>query len=278
MALIWVFLIPIVFAIILHPEYIGLRESRISGITFSGSVWNIGVMVFGSFLWLIFSQYNEFTRVNKLISIISVMLFVSSGLFGLSRTLIVMMIASIGYYIIRRSKNKNWVFIVFSVAVTFGLFITIESSLWDEILYRFGDSTAGVSNVRLLLWPGYLTNLNEFWIIGAPIGSIYRYYWNITYGARNFLPHSSIINFFVRFGIIAVIGYLSILIQYFFGLSNSSSALKNKRIILQSGCIAYVSLAFINQTGYQESIFWITFGLVFALIKIENNQVREVNK
>jgi hypothetical protein len=278
MALMWVFLIPTIITLIFHPEFIGQRESSISGLIFGGGLWNIGVIGFGSFSWLIFAQLNEFKRINKIILIISVVLFISSGLFGLSRTLIVMMVVSIGYYLIKRKKNKNWLFVVVSIAVIFGLFCLVESSVWDEILGRLTDATSGTSNVRLLLWTGYLGNIKEYWLLGAPIGSVYRYYKGVTYATHNYLPHSAIINFLCRFGIIAVMGYISILFQYFFGVNNSTSASRRKRIILQSGCIAYMALAFINQTGYEESIFWITFGLIFALIKIENKLVGDIRK
>ena len=270
MAMVWVFLIPIIFTLILYPEYIGERESFISEMNFAGGLWNIGVVAFGSFSWLLLAQRKELSRGNRLIALLAVILFICCGVFGLSRTLIVMLIMSYGYYILNIRKDSRWLFIVVVSIVFAGLFLTLQPSLWDEMVVRFTDSTAGLENVRVLLWANYLSGIDEYWLIGAPEGSVYRYFSGLTYATHNYLPHSSIINFWCRFGVLAVIGYLTIVRYYFIGLKAETLELTKKKVALQSGCIAYMSLAFVNQTGYEESVFWITFGLIFSLIKIEN--------
>ena len=265
-----VLVIPTLLIMIIHPSYLGERQSSFGDTTkFSGGLWNIGVVGFGSISWLGLALVDYATKKQKRIIYFSVILFMFVGVAGISRTIILMIAFSFIVYFLLTKKDMHWwgkiLLIVFGIV----LFYISETDIVSSILFRLGDSTSGSNNIRIKLWGAYLSHYKEFWLIGAPIGSIYNYYRDVNLYGAYFLPHSVWINFWGRFGIAALISYSLLLKRAFIPRSIKELVSSKSGICLLSGGVAYVTLAFINQTGYAEPVFYIMFGLAFALAQMD---------
>ena len=265
-----VILIPVILLIAIFPNYLGLRQSVFNDVSFGGGIWNIGTIGFGSITWIAIALLNDMTKQQSVFSIISIFVFVFVGISGLSRTILLMGIFSLGCYFLISKKDIKLVLKMLIVLIFVLLYFLIESDIVAELFQRLGDRTSGTNNVRFLLWPAYLSHYKEFWLLGAPLGSVYRYYHDVDLLGRYFLPHSTPINFFVRYGIFALVSYIQ-LIKYAFLSINTKITNEYYRNCIISGGIAYISLAFINQTGFAEPIFYIMFGLLIAFARIVNS-------
>lgn len=269
------FVLPIIFVLLMHPEYIGLRESQVSDMVFGGGIWNIGVCGFGSLAWLAISQLYDVNKKQKYIILFSILLFSFAGISGLSRTFVLMIFFSLTYFIIFTRKNKTWMKTLFITIAFISVFLMFEGSIASQVVGRFNDSaTGGTSNVRFALWGNYIKYIDEYFWLGAPVGSVYNYYHDTNLLGKHFLPHSSILNFWIRFGAFAVLGYLIMIKNAATKLKKRNDVIKKyKRVCLQAWVVSYISLSFINQTGFAEIAFYLGFGLIFALINIENSEV-----
>lgn len=269
-----VLIIPILLIIAMHPSYLGTRESYYeNGAVFGGGLWNIGVIGFGSICWLALALFSDFTKNQKRIVVFSLVLFVFVGAAGISRTLILMVSFSAITFFMLTKKDMSWIGKMALVALMIGLFCVLEPEFLLSIMSRFTDRTSGTNNIRIQLWQAYLSHFKEYWLIGAPEGSVYNYYRDVNLFGEYFLPHSAIINFFCRYGIMAVFGYFVLIRNSFFAIQKYSWVSRNSRICVLCGGIAYVTLAFINQTGYAEIVFYIMFGLYIAYEKISRKGI-----
>ena len=181
------------------------------------------------------------------------------------------------YFLIAKKDGKLFSKILLLALVVIA-FVFIESDMVTSIVSRFNDSTSGSHNVRFSLWQAYLSHFKEYWLIGAPYGSVYNYYYDVNLVGEHFLPHSSVINFLVRFGLLCAISYLVLIKNAFFSIKKSSGLPINKIACIRAGFVAYVSLAFINQTGYSEPIFYIMFGLLIAYSQIIKRAEEKTNE
>ena len=76
----FMFVIPILLLILLHPELIGQRKSQFGNIVFGGGVWNIGICAFGSLAWMAIAQIYEVSKRQKKFIVLSIILFCLQGL------------------------------------------------------------------------------------------------------------------------------------------------------------------------------------------------------
>ena len=264
-----VLVIPIVLITAMHPSYLGTRESVYNDDTvFGGGLWNIGVIGFGSISWIGLAVSEDAQKRQKWIIYASVALFIFVGVAGVSRTLILMVVFSTIVFFMFTKKDITWLGRIFLIMVAVILFFVLEPEFILSVMERFTDKTSGTHNVRILLWKAYLSHFREFWLVGAPEGSVYNYYRDVNYFGENFLPHSSLVNFFVRYGVFALCAYVILLKNSFLKIQKSKEVTSKIRICVLAGGVAYITLAFINQTGYAESVFYIMFGLYLAFYRI----------
>ena len=263
-----VLVIPIILIIIMHPSYLGTRESVYNNVVFGGGLWNIGVIGFGSISWIGLALSGNARKSQKWIIYISVALFIFVGIAGISRTLILMVAFSMITFLMFMKKDMNWIGRSILIMVAIALFFVLEPEFILSVIERFSDKTSGTHNVRILLWKAYLSHFEEFWLIGAPEGSVYNYYRDVNYFGENFLPHSSLVNFFVRYGFFALFAYIILLKNSFLKIQKKKNIDPKIRICILAGGVAYITLAFINQTGYAESVFYVMFGLYLAFYRI----------
>lgn len=269
--------IPSILMAVLHPEFLGIRQSSVEGsdVTFGGGLWNIGVMGIGSISWLGLALYKDMNRRQRRIVIISIITFAFLGVAGLSRSLIMMLALSVCYYFLAAKKDNRLITKIALVLIVLIVFVVVDRDLISSIVMRFNDSTSGTQNIRFLLWKAYLSHFKEMWLTGAPYGSVYNYYRDVSLVGANFLPHSSVINFLVRFGLVCTLSYLVLIKNAFLKIRQNSCISANQVACVRAGCIAYVVLAFINQTGYAEPVFYIMFGLLLAYSRIIEKEVKQ---
>lgn len=262
--------LPAVLMAVTHPEFLGMRQSTVEGseVVFGGGLWNIGVMGIGSISWLALALARDMTKNQRRFIIIAVGTFSILGIAGLSRTLLVMLALSGCVYFLAAKKDASLFTKVILVLIAVVTFIVLETDVVDSLIGRLNDDTSGTQNVRLLLWEAYMSHYKEVWLIGAPYGSVYNYYYDVSMFGAHFLPHSSVINFFVRFGIFAALAYLSLIKNAFLSFRIGETLSRNQYACILAGCVSYVALAFINQTGYAEPIFYVMIGLLLAYSNI----------
>lgn len=264
-----VLVIPIILITVMHPSYLGTRESVYNNDTvFGGGLWNIGVIGFGSISWIGLAVSDNAQKRQRWIIYASVALFVFVGVAGVSRTLILMVVFSTIVFFLFTKKDMTWLGRSFFIILAVVLFFVLEPEFILSVMERFTDKTSGTHNVRILLWKAYLSHFREFWLVGAPEGSVYNYYRDVNYFGENFLPHSSLVNFFVRYGVFALCAYVVLLRNSFLKIQKSKEVNPKTKICVLAGGVAYITLAFINQTGYAEPVFYIMFGLYLAFYKI----------
>jgi len=263
-----VIIIPAVLIMLIHPEYLGVRQSTFeeSDVVFGGGLWNIGVMSFGSFAWPAMLLFGDMKKGQKWLTGIATALFLFFGVAGVSRTLILMAVFSVSFYILDSRKDATW--LMKSIVIFFALvaFLTLEGDLMDNIVSRFLQEDTFSENIRFALWEEYLSHYKEYWLFGAPLGNVYNYYHKVNIIGHYYLPHSAPINFFVRFGLLSALAYLALIRNAF--LKNNAALSPSATVCMKAGCIAYITLAFINQTGYADAIFYIMFGLLLAYRRV----------
>lgn len=275
----WMIIIPIILLMLLHPEYIGQRISDLETTNFGGGIWNIGVFGFCSFAWLTIMCLPFMTNREKRFSYFALIILIFAGIVGLSRSFILTVFLSFIYYFFQTSKTANkllknvmlFLLIILSVALLYNIY----PNIFESLLGRFHDSTSGTHNVRFLLWKNYFSNIKEYFIFGAPLGGPYNYYHNLSYKGFYYLPHSSVINYLITFGIGGLICYISFLTKIYFSKGIFDNQMKS---CLKAMIIAYIILAFINQTGFNQIIFFVSFGIALAFIKINKKNESEKNE
>lgn len=265
--------IPAALMVVLHPEFLGVRQSTVEGsdVVFGGGLWNIGVMGIGGLGWLGFMLLNYMNKRQRVFVILAICLFAFLGIAGLSRTLILMLILSCCTYFLIAKKDGRLLTDVLLIFFAVVLFLLVENDIVESIISRFNDSTSGTSNIRWSLWKAYLSHFGEYWLCGAPYGNIYNYYHDVNLHGHNYLPHSAVINFLARFGLLCAISYLVLIKNSFISIRKNELLSKNQIACMRAAFVAYISLAFINQTGFTEPIFYVMFGLWLAFYYIVTN-------
>lgn len=262
-----VFIVPILALVVTHPEALGLRQSSFSGSdeVFGGGLWNIGVIGFGSLSWLAMALFPKANLNQRRVIAVSVPLFIAAGLAGLSRTLVLMALLSLLVYLFVAKKDQKWVGKSLIVLIALVLVMIFGTSLFQPLIERFSGSSGG-HDIRFDLWVSYLSHVGDTWLVGAPEGSVYLYYADVTLMGFHYMPHSSVINFLIRFGLLGCVSYLCLIKNAFFVFPRDID--KSLKACILAAATAYVSLSFINQTGYEEPIFYVMFGLFIAYMKL----------
>ena len=134
--------------------------------------------------------------------IFTVILLAFLGVAGLSRTLILMLALSACTYFLIAKKDGRLLSKILLVLLAVVAFVVLETDMVASVMSRFGDDSMG-SHFRLYLWKGYMANYKETWLYGAPYGSIYNYFHDVDLFGVYYMPHSAIINYYLRYGIFA---------------------------------------------------------------------------
>lgn len=251
------------------PFLIGSRPQWVRGHYISGGFWNPSVVGFVSSAWLLVASITvEPSKHHKRFSITMSLLMCVGGLAGLSRATLLVALVSVAWYLFR-SKNIKTIAAVglisaLFLALMFGLFGTVVENLVSRV------NIAEIGNeARVKIWISYLSNLNRFFLVGAPIDG------HKVFSNHYQDPHSILLNWWSIFGIFGLLGFIWLM----WGLTKSSRKvaiyLNHKQGLgIATWIVSYLSLALINQTGFSDPSFYAAMGLILAWGNIANSKQR----
>lgn len=255
-------LIPFLF----FPEYIGNRVSEINDIDFRGAFWNSSVISYMSVGWLLMSlSIMEKSRLKKTIAFLIFVILVAGGLAGLSRAILLSVVVSTVVYLVFSNNLRRY---LKSIIVIF-LIALIGFSMFQETVENFQDRLEGGIDLkeesRVDIWQDYLESIPDYFLFGELEGDYKKY----SSSVKRFGPHSTPLNWFVQFGIFALIGFIILML----GIYKSAKLIRKKQskqiaATIYAWLAAYLSIAVINETGFSELSVFGGIGLILAWGKI----------
>lgn len=260
-------LIPFVF----FPEMIGRRISLIDNFIFVGAFWNSAVISYMSVGWLLIALVTlEKSKLKRGMLIGIFTLLVLGSFAGLSRAALLSIVISVMVYLLL-AKNLISYFKTFFLIL---LFLFIISIYFQDAIDNFEQRLDGGINLeeesRVIIWKDYLQNISDYFFLGEIEGN-YR-----KYSTTGHSPHSVLLNWFTQFGIFALIGYLALL----YGLFKSIKVIREKHskhigAILYAWLFAYLSIALVNETGFDQLSVYGGIGILFSwanIVKKDNTR------
>lgn len=249
-------LIPMLF----FPEMIGSREVEVQGYYFSGGFWNSAVISYISVGWLMVALSPlENSKIKRFLLISIFLILVFGGIAGLSRATLLSVFVSVFVYLIFAKKFKKYIKVILTGLVILLLIV----NLFPELFSNFSERLDGGINIeeeaRTRIWFDYLEDLPNYFLFGAIDGDFKKY---STYDMG---PHSVVLNWLVQFGILGLLGFLILII----GLIGSIKKIKEQFSTETSSALyawlaAYLSVALVNETGFDEITIFAAFGIILA--------------
>lgn len=249
-----------VIPLIMFPEMIGIRQSEFGTFTFTGGFWNVGVIGFISIGWLLIAlSVKEQSIFKRVVLVLFILIIAFSGLAGLSRAIVVSIALSIITYLVFARKIKQYfLFIVVSILVV--IIVTYSfNEVIENLAYRLDGGINIQEEARTTIWKTYIEYIPDYFLLGEIQGD-YTKYTNWI-----FEPHSSLLNWFVQFGILGLIGFIMLLTGVFKSIRYIGKA--HSRLIsapLYAWLIAYISVSFVNQTGFKDLSVFAAIGVIYA--------------
>lgn len=264
-----------VLPVLLFPEMIGDRSILVQGYHFSGGFWNAAVISYMSIGWLTIAvstiEKSKFKRFF-LFSLFLIMAF--GGIAGLSRATLLSVVISFGVYLLFIRKFK----MLINITIIGVIIVALTVVFFPELTQNFSERMEGGINIeeeaRTDIWLDYLEDLPDYFLFGAIDGNYTIY---SKYGMG---PHSALFNWLVQYGILGLLGYIILIIGLIISIKKiGNSTSMETTAALYAWLTAYVSVAFINQTGFNEMTAFIAFGIIFAWSNInENINLKTENK
>jgi len=262
--------ISVILPFIFYPEMIGTRTAFIEDYYFNGAFWNSSVVAFMTVGWLLVALSNiETLKHKKSILLGLFILFIFGSFAGLSRAAAVSLILSLIVYLIASNQFSRYlrgiiitILISLSVVFFFGDYV-------DSFMQRFDQGITFENESRTTIWREYIKNIPDYLLFGEIEGDYKKY----SYTGHG--PHSVFLNWLVQFGIFALIGFVVMIAGVLFSIKNISKY--ESRLVsagLYAWLIAYLSIAMINETGFNELQLFASFGIILAW----GNQVKKDKK
>lgn len=248
--------------ILLFPEYIGLRANEINGFKISGGFWNQSIISYMSVGWLLLflSNYekNKFYKVNAFLMFIIIII---GGMFGLSRAILLSVIMSTFVYLIVSNNLRKYIKSILAITVLVG----IGLFLFKDVVESFSDRVDGGLQIeeeaRIDIWKDYIKNIPDYFLFGEIEGDYKKY----SSSVKKFGPHSVILNWLVQFGVLGLLGFLFLM----YGILKSIKNIyyyhsKEFGSIVIAWFVAYMSIAAINETGFDQLSVFAAIGIILA--------------
>lgn len=262
------FVIPMTAATIKRPDMIGVRMITVGGVAFAGSFWNLAVRIFICVFWLWFCQLKDADKRDKIIFGIAIALVIFGGTVGISRTFIMGFAVSFAVYILFCIIYKQKLSMpVIIAAIVFIIVLPFMDFLVQSYQQRFEVIAEGtIANPRFVIWELYLSKINEYWLFGTQKGAWVRYAMELP---RLWAPHCTPLSWLIYYGLPGLFVFCALL----FGIGKSAVVLAKtgeKKIVpfIFAWLAAYISVAFINETGFTTLETYIGFAMVLATIKV----------
>lgn len=249
-------IIPLLF----YPELIGTRISIVNGYNFSGAFWNSSVISYISVAWLLIAiSSGESSRIKKNMLFGIFILIVIGCLAGLSRSALISIFLSVIVYLIASNKFAKFLKVVVMLCfLSIGLFY-----IYPEIIENFQERLdTGVSiedESRTIIWKDYIEDIPNYFLLGDIEGNYKKY------SVTGQPPHSVFLNWLSQFGIFALLGFLVLLVGILKSINTIRESM-SKQIAagLYAWFVAYLSVAMINETGFNHLTIFGAFGVILA--------------
>lgn len=248
--------------IVLFPEFIGTRISDINGFKISGGFWNQSVISFISAGFILFFLFvYEKNRLLKTSAFLMFITLILGGVFGLSRALLLSVTASIFIYLIISNNIRKYLKGILIVSVL----IIISSYMFSDVIEQITTRIDGGINIeeeaRVDIWSDYIKNVPDYFFFGEIEGDYKKY----SSSAKKFGPHSVLLNWFVQYGILALIGFIYLM----FGIYKSAKKIyryqgKEFGAVAFAWLVAYLSVAIINETGFDQLTIFAGIGIMLS--------------
>ncbi|TYS59866.1 hypothetical protein FZC74_06840 [Sutcliffiella horikoshii] len=265
-------LISVLIPLIFFPDMIGRRSVNVYGIIYEGGFWNNALISFASAAWIYIAlAVNNGTKKTKLLAFITFGIAWIASFAGLSRTLILITVISITFYLMYIRKFKS----ILKISVIIIVLVTLIINLFPNIIEEFNNRLSANGNLfedesRVNIWKSYLSNIPEFFFVGSL--ESYR-----EFGPNGLGPHSAFLNWFVQYGIIGLVGFIYLIMGLIKEINIVKRKSRNEAAFLWVWLISYISLALINQTGFVETSFYVAFGIVLSWTILHKKDVRSLD-
>lgn len=249
-------IIPIIF----FPEMIASRISVVSDTNFYGSFWNASVIAFMTVGWLLIAHSNiEVVRWKRIILNGIFILFTFGSLAGLSRASFIAFVTSIIIYMMLSNNITKYLKLVFYFCVIASSMYILFPEIIESLLFRFEGGISIEEETRSQIWKEYLRNIKDYLWIGEMQGD-YR-----KYSTGGYAPHSVLLNWLTQFGIMGLIGFVVLLFNVFNNI-RIIQVKQSKRVAaaLYAWLGAYLSIALINETGFDQLTLFAAIGIILA--------------
>lgn len=256
--------------LILFPEMIGKREIIVNNITFSGGFWNVGVVGFISIGWILVAMsINEKNKAKKNILLFMTIIICLVGLAGLSRAILLAITLSLVVYLLVSRKVKQLVIVITIAIASVIAIMYLFNDISTNLMLRLEGGINIEEEARTQIWISYLTNIPDYFWFGEITGDFTKYT-NWIFG-----PHSTPLNWFVQFGILGITGFIMLLLGTFKSIKyivkvNS----KSLSAPLYAWLFAYISVSFMNETGFNQYAIFCGFGFIYSWGIISYNRYK----
>lgn len=261
-------IIPLLF----YPEMIANRITIINEYNFYGSFWNASVISFITVGWLLIAASNlNFSKWRKTLLLTIFIIFVFGSLAGLSRAALLAIITSMTAYLFLSKSISKYL----KITISLGLLAYLVSVFFPEVITSLSLRLEGGINIdneaRSLIWKDYIVNISDYLLFGEIEGN-YRKYSPGGYG-----PHSVLLNWLTQFGILGLLGFLILIYGVLISIRKvQKNQSKQVAAGLYSWLIAYLSVALINETGFDQLTFFVAIGIILGwgkTMKIDNKSI-----
>ncbi|KPH75940.1 O-antigen ligase family protein [Oceanobacillus caeni] len=257
--------------ILLFPELIGYRVSVVQGFTFIGGFWNASVISFISVGWLLIAVgIFEKNKSGKTLLYSIFCLIIFGGVAGLSRAILLSTLISLIVYLFFSKKISKYIKTIILGIIIFTIIIYFFPTVYSNFSERLDDGLNVEEEPRVEIWKDYLESIKDYVFFGEIEGN-FTIYSSTAQG-----PHSVLFNWIVHFGLLGLIGFIYLIK----GLLSSIKAIKSKFPIETSAAIyawvaAYLAVALINQTGFEQLTVFAGFGIILGWGNINSSSKLE---
>lgn len=249
-------IIPFVF----FPEMIGSRMILVDGKEFVGAFWNSAVISYMSVGWLLITlSIFERSQFKKLLLQFIFFFVVLASLSGLSRATLLSLIISGFTYLMFSNQLKRYIKTIIILVIFIGIISIFFQETIENFIGRLDNGMNISEESRVRIWKEYIGAMPDYFFFGEISGNYTKY------SLTNHSPHSVVLNWFTQFGVLAVLGFLTMLL----GVLRAIRLIKdNFGKYVSAGIVAwltgYLSIAMINETGFHQLSVYAGFGIVLA--------------
>lgn len=257
------FFISAFWPLMFYPELIGTRFEVYGGVAYSGGFWNYPLVSFVSIAWILLAitRMNESKTSHKVVAFTIFLIGWFASFAGLSRIFLIISVISALAFVLSSRGFQSILRFLLLLFLSIIIIQIMDPEIITRLSYRFDSLLSGniSDEARIGIWKGFLRNVDEYVLVGATTD--YR-----TLGGPGWYggTHSSLLNWFVQYGFLGLLGYLYLLFGLIKSILYHRKINQNIYSFLIAWFVGYLVLVLVNETGFYEPSFYTGFGLVLV--------------